>query len=58
MEFFNRTADISILPKNGSAQIGCLCYNAANMHYGHRFANNNNHNDNDDLGIVGRSLAG
>jgi hypothetical protein len=34
-----------------------LCYNAANMQYELRFANNDN-NDNDDLRIVGRSLAG
>jgi hypothetical protein len=35
-----------------------LCYNAANMQYELRFADNNNNNDNDDLRIVGRSLAG
>jgi hypothetical protein len=44
-------------PKN-SAQIKCLCYNAANMQYQPDFANNNNNNDNDDHQIVGRSLAG
>jgi len=41
-----------------SIQIGCLCYNAANMYYQICFANDNNNNDNDDLRIVGRSLAG
>jgi hypothetical protein len=44
--------------KRDSIEINCLCYNAAHMQYGPRFANNNNNNDNDDLRIVGRSLAG
>ena len=35
-----------------------LCYNAANMQSELRFANDNNHNENDDLRIVGRSFAG
>ena len=40
-----------------SVQKKCLCYNAVTMQYQLRIANDNN-NDNDDLGIVGRSLAG
>ena len=35
-----------------------LCYNAAIMQYELRIANDNNNNDNDDLRIVGRSIAG
>lgn len=41
-----------------SIQKRCLCYNAVTMQHELRFANDNNNNDNDDLRIVGRSLAG
>ena len=46
----------SWVQQSNSIQTGCLCYNAANMQHQLRFANNNN-NDNDDLRIVGRSVA-
>ena len=44
--------------QRGSIQTGCLCYNAVKMRYPLHFANSNNHNDDDDHRIVGRSFAG
>jgi len=40
-----------------TSEIMPLCYNAVTMLYLYRSANDNN-NDNDDLRIVGRSIAG
>jgi hypothetical protein len=44
-------------PESQTPQDMSLCYNAAIMKYPFRFTNDNA-NDNDDLQIVGRSLAG
>jgi hypothetical protein len=44
-------------PEIDTGGLMSLCYNAAIMQNVLRFANNNN-NDNDDLRIVGRSMAG
>jgi len=43
--------------RKNTSEIMPLCYNAVTMLYLYRSANNNK-NDNDDLRIVGRSIAG